>query len=79
VDAPLDRRKQTKLKCLHDPSQINGGNVKYEGSRQIRNKKREYLKDRRIDDLAMNNKNIKAYRDMDLSGVTNLKPVCCRI
>jgi hypothetical protein len=45
----LDQRKQAKFQWLQDPSEINGDNLKNvrrEASRQFRNKKREYLKDK---------------------------------
>jgi hypothetical protein len=47
------------LQWLQDPSEINGdnlNNVRCEGSRYFRNKKREYLKDK-INELARNSKN----------------------
>ncbi|PNF34951.1 hypothetical protein B7P43_G18172, partial [Cryptotermes secundus] len=58
-----DQRKQAKLQWLQDPSELHGdnlNNIRSETSRQFRNKKREYLKDK-IDELAINskNKNIK--------------------
>jgi hypothetical protein len=40
----LDQRKQATLKCLKDPSEINGdnlNNVRHEASRYFRDKKRE--------------------------------------
>jgi hypothetical protein len=43
----LDQRKQAKLQWLQDSSGINGdnpNNVRYEGIRHFRNKKREYLR-----------------------------------
>jgi hypothetical protein len=55
----LDRRKQAKLQWLQNPSEINGdnlNNVRREGSRYYRNKKREYLRDE-INELAMNSRN----------------------
>ncbi|PNF32825.1 hypothetical protein B7P43_G04341 [Cryptotermes secundus] len=55
----LDQRKQAKLQCLQDPSELSGdnlNNIRRETSRHFRNKKREYLKDK-IDELAMNSKN----------------------
>jgi hypothetical protein len=59
----LDQWKQGKLQWLQDQNQINGyDNVKHEASRNIRNKKREYLKDI-INDLATNSKN-KNSRDL---------------
>jgi flagellar motility protein MotE (MotC chaperone) len=70
----LDQRKQAKLQCLEDRSEINGDNL--ETSRHFRNKKREYLKDK-IDELATNkkNKNIRdLYRGMDdFNRVTKLE------
>jgi hypothetical protein len=62
----VDRRKQTKLQWLQDPSEITGDNLKtvrHEASRYFRNKNRKYLKDK-INELATNskNKNIRAYR-----------------
>jgi hypothetical protein len=59
----LDQGKQAKLHWLQDPSEINGdnlNNVRCEACRQLRNKKREYLKDN-INELATNsmNKNIR--------------------
>jgi hypothetical protein len=45
----LDQGKQAELQWLQDPSEINGvnlNNVRREASRHIRNKKREYLKDK---------------------------------
>jgi hypothetical protein len=61
----LDQRKQAKLQWLQDPSEINGdnlNNVRREGSRYCRNKKREHLKDK-INELATNSKN-KNIRDL---------------
>jgi hypothetical protein len=54
----VDQRKQAKLQWLQDPSEINGDVkiVRREASRHIRNKKREYLKDK-INELATNTKN----------------------
>jgi hypothetical protein len=55
----LDQRKQAKLQWLKDPSEINGdnlNNVRHEATRYLRNKKREYLKDK-INELATNSKN----------------------
>jgi hypothetical protein len=55
----LNQRKQAKLQWLQDPSEINGDNlnsVTREASRYLRNKKREYLKDK-INELATNSKN----------------------
>jgi hypothetical protein len=61
-----EQRKQAKLQCLQDPSEINGdnlNNVRLEASRHFKNKKREYLKDK-INELATNSKN-KNIRDLD--------------
>jgi hypothetical protein len=61
----LDQRKQVKLQQLQDPSEANGDNlntVRREASRNLRNKKREYLKDK-INELATNGKN-KNIRDL---------------
>jgi hypothetical protein len=69
----VDRRKQTKLQWLQDPSVVeedNLHNVRREASGHFRNKKREYLKDK-ITDIELNskNKNIKElYR-----GITEFK------
>jgi hypothetical protein len=55
----LNQRKQEKLQWLLDPSKINGdnlNNVKHEASRQFRNKKWEYPKDK-INELTTNSKN----------------------
>jgi hypothetical protein len=60
-----DRRKQTKLLWLQDPSEANEDNlsdVRQEASRHFRNKKREYLKDK-INELELNSKN-KNIRDL---------------
>jgi hypothetical protein len=61
----VNQRKQIKLQWLQDPSKINGdnlNNIRRGASRQFRNKKREYLKDK-IDELAKNSKN-KNIRDL---------------
>jgi hypothetical protein len=61
----LDQRKEAKLQWLQDPSEINGdnmNNVRRQASRQFRNKKKEYLKDK-IKELATNSKN-KDTRDL---------------
>jgi hypothetical protein len=45
----LDQRKQAELQCLQDPSHMNKdnlNNIRCETSRNFRNKKREYLKDK---------------------------------
>jgi hypothetical protein len=50
----LDQRKHARLQWLQDPSEVNGdnlNNIRQETSRNFRNKKREYLKEK-IDDLA---------------------------
>jgi hypothetical protein len=66
----LDQRKQAKLQWLQDPSEINGdnlNNVRCEASRQFRNKKNEYLKDK-TNELATNSKNkniIDLYRGIN--------------
>jgi hypothetical protein len=64
----LHQRKQAKLQCLQNPSEINGdnlNNVRHEASRHFRNKEMEYLKDK-INELAMNNKNIRVlYRGIN--------------
>jgi hypothetical protein len=59
----LDQGKEPKLQWLQDPSEVNGDNkknVRCKASRNFRNKKREYLKDK-VNELATNskNKNIK--------------------
>jgi hypothetical protein len=46
----LNQRKQAKLQWLQDPSEINGdnpNNVRCEARRYFRNKKSEYLKDKK--------------------------------
>jgi hypothetical protein len=51
------------LQWLKDPSEINGGylnNIRRAARRHLRNKKREYLKDK-INELATNSKNKKRY------------------
>jgi hypothetical protein len=61
----LNQRKQAKLQCLQDSSEINGDiqkNVRCETNRHFRNKKREYLKGK-INELATNSKD-KNIRDM---------------
>jgi hypothetical protein len=61
----LDQRKEAKLQWLQDPSEINGdnlNNVRHEANRHVRNKKRDYLKDK-INELATNRKN-KNIRDL---------------
>jgi hypothetical protein len=55
----LDQRKQANLQWLQNPGKINWynlNNVRRETSKQFRNKRREYLKDK-INELAMNSKN----------------------
>jgi hypothetical protein len=59
----LDAKKSSKLQWLNDSSKINGNypsNVICEGSRHLRNKKCEYVKDK-INELVTysNNKNIR--------------------
>jgi hypothetical protein len=61
----LVERKQAKLQCIQDPSEINGdnlNNVRCEASRLLRNKKREYLNDK-INEFATNSMN-KKIRDV---------------
>jgi hypothetical protein len=61
----LHQRKQVKLQSLQDPIEINGVNlniIRRETSRNFRNRKRQYLKDK-IDELATNSKN-KNIRDL---------------
>jgi hypothetical protein len=61
----LDQRKQAKLQRLQDSNEINGdnlNNVRHEASRYLRNKKKEYQKDK-INELAPNSKN-KNIRDL---------------
>jgi hypothetical protein len=46
----FDQRKQAKLQWLQDPSKVNENNmnnIRYEASKYFRNKKREYLKDKK--------------------------------
>jgi hypothetical protein len=55
----IGSREEDKLQCLQDPGEANGdnlNNIRHEASSSIRNKKREYLKDR-INELATNSKN----------------------
>jgi hypothetical protein len=50
----VDQRKQAKLQWLQDPSEINGDNLRIvtrEASRYVRNKRRNYLKDK-VNELA---------------------------
>jgi hypothetical protein len=61
----LDQRKQAKLQWLQDPSEMNRDNLnneRCEASRQFRNKKGKYLKDK-INELTTNSKN-KNIRDL---------------
>jgi uncharacterized FlaG/YvyC family protein len=66
----VDRRKEAKLRWLQDPSEANENNlsdVRRKASRQFRNKKREYLKDK-INELESNSKNMNIrdlYRDIN--------------
>jgi hypothetical protein len=70
----LEQRKQAKFQWLQDPSEINGynlNNVRCKASKQFRNEKREYLKDK-INKLATDskNKNIRhRYRGINELGV----------
>ncbi|PNF34812.1 hypothetical protein B7P43_G03788 [Cryptotermes secundus] len=69
----LDQRKLAKLQWLQDPSKLNRDNmniIRCRTSRDFRNKKREYLKDK-IDQLAMNSKN-KNIRDL-YRGINDFK------
>jgi hypothetical protein len=69
----LDQRKQAKLQWLQGPSKINGNNlnnIKREASRDFRNKKMEYQKDK-INEIASNSKN-KNIRDI-YRGINNFK------
>jgi hypothetical protein len=69
----LDQRKQAKLQCLQDASEINGyslNSVRCEASRYFRNKRREYLKDK-IKEFATNSMN-KNIRDL-LRGINEFK------
>jgi hypothetical protein len=55
----IRQRKQATLQWLQEPSEINGDNlntIRCESSRNFRNKKREYLRDK-IHALATNCKN----------------------
>jgi hypothetical protein len=61
----VDQRKQAKLQWLQDPSEVNGdnlNNVRREDSRHLRNKKRDYVKDK-INELETNGRN-KNIRDL---------------
>jgi hypothetical protein len=60
----IDRRKQTKLQWLQNPSQVNGDmdNFRREASRTFRTRKREYLKNK-VNELETNSKN-KNIRDL---------------
>jgi hypothetical protein len=69
----VDRRKQAKLQWLQDTNEANEYNlsdVRREGSRHFRNKKREYLKDK-INDIESNSNN-KNIRDL-YSGTDEFK------
>jgi hypothetical protein len=72
----LDQRKEAKLQRLQDPSKINGdnlNNIGCEASRNLRNKKTEYLKDK-SNKLATNskNKNMTCIEELkNLGGATN--------
>jgi hypothetical protein len=57
----LIEQKQTKLQQLQNPSQINGDNLqnlRHETSSTLRNKRKEYLKDK-MNELETNNKKQK--------------------
>ena len=69
----LDLREQAKMQWLQDPSQSNVDNlynVRLEGSRCFRNKKKEYLK-AKIEELETNSK-IKNIRDL-YRGISDFK------
>jgi hypothetical protein len=69
----LDQTKQAKVQWLHDPSEINGDNLKIigcEASRYFRNKKKEYLKDK-INELATGSKHM-IIRDL-CRGINDLR------
>ena len=69
----LDQRKQAKMQCIHDPSQINVdklNNVRRDASRHFRNKKKAYLK-AKIEELETNSK-IKNIRDL-YRGINDFK------
>jgi hypothetical protein len=68
-----DQRKQAKLQWLQDTCAANEDNlsdVRREGSRHFRNKRREYLKDK-INELELNSKN-KNIRDLYM-GINEFK------
>jgi CRISPR/Cas system CMR-associated protein Cmr3 (group 5 of RAMP superfamily) len=61
----LDQTKEAKLKWLQDPVEINGhnmNNVRRKTNRHIRNKKKEYMKEK-INEIAMNSR-IKNIRNL---------------
>ncbi|KAJ4441048.1 hypothetical protein ANN_10898 [Periplaneta americana] len=61
----VERRKQTKLKFLQDPVEKNRDNYfneRWEASRTLSNKKRDYLKEK-LDEVETNSKN-KNIRDL---------------
>jgi hypothetical protein len=69
----LDQRKQAKLQCLQNRTEVNGdnqNNIRGEASRHFRNKKSEYLKNK-FNELAQNSKN-KNIRDL-YRGINDLK------
>jgi uncharacterized NAD(P)/FAD-binding protein YdhS len=65
----LDQAKQAKVQWLQDQSEINGdnlNNIRRETSMYFRNKKKEYMKDKKMDELATSSKNksiIYLYRE----------------
>jgi hypothetical protein len=72
----VDQRKQTKLQCLQDPSEVNAdnlSNVRWEISSHFRNKKGEYFKEEmNVLGSDSGNKNIKdLYRS-----INEFKKVC---
>jgi hypothetical protein len=65
----LGQRKQAKLQCPQEPSEINGNNlnhVRHETSEHFRNKKGQYLKEK-INELAMNSKNLDIQKYIQLN------------
>ncbi|KAJ4441296.1 hypothetical protein ANN_11150 [Periplaneta americana] len=61
----VERRKQAKLKLLQDPVEVNRDNyfnIRREANRTLRNKKRDYLKEK-LNEVEANSKN-KNIRDL---------------
>jgi hypothetical protein len=72
----ISQRKQAELQWLQDPHEINGdnlNNVRREDSKHLRNKNKEYLKDK-INELETNSKN-KNIRDL-YRGIKAFKRGC---